>query len=63
MHEQDCKNCKHGEIMKAGTYQMSPGVTMNLGSDTWKCNCKKIEVLDVSGDKDLCSNFEEREPE
>ena len=63
MHEMDCKNCKHSEVMKAGSYQMAPGVTVNLGSDTYRCKLPKIDVIDASGKKDLCSGFEEREPE
>lgn len=63
LHEMDCKNCKHSKIMKAGTYQLSPGTIMNLANDSWKCTCKKIETMDVSGEKSRCSNFEERDPE
>jgi hypothetical protein len=48
MHEMDCKNCKHCEIMKAGSYQMAPGVTVNLGSDTYRCKLPKIDIIDAS---------------
>ena len=61
LHEQDCKNCKHREVMKAGTYELSGGVILNLGNDTWKCNCKTIHTMDMRGDKCLCSEFEERD--